>query len=62
MGKPEELRGVITAIQKYTLDAAKYNGAVPLINSAALRRAMTAKPEKKFMLYENIFGQTEANP
>jgi hypothetical protein len=62
MGKPEELRGVITAIQKYNLDAAKYKEAIPLINGAALRRAMAAKPEKKFMLYENIFGQTEANP
>ena len=62
MGKPEELRGVITAIQKYNLDAAKFKGAIPLINGAALRRAMAAKPEKKFMLYENIFGQAEANP
>jgi len=61
MGKPEELRGVITAIQKYNLAAANFKRAIPLINSAALRRAMVAKSEKKFMRYENIFGQTETN-
>ena len=62
MGKPEELPGVITAIPKYNLDAAKFKGALLLINGAALRRAMMANLEKKFMLYANIFGQKEANP
>jgi len=60
MGKPEELPGVITAIQKYNLDAAKVKGAIPLINGTELRRAMVAKPEKKLMLYENIFELTGA--
>jgi hypothetical protein len=62
MAKPEELRRVITAIPKYNLDAARYKRAVPLINSTALRRAMISKPEKKFMIFENVFEETEANP
>ena len=59
--KPGDLKKVIVEVQKYNLDAAKYKGAIPLINSNTLRRAMTAKPEGKFMVYENVFGQ-EANP
>ncbi len=61
MGKPGDMKKVIVEVQKYNLDATRYGGAVPLINSNILRRVMTAKPEKKFMVYENIFGQ-EANP
>ena len=57
--KPATLRKVIVEVQKYNLDAAKYKGAIPLINSNSLRRALTAKPEGKFMVYENIFGQEE---
>jgi len=59
--KPGDLKKVIVEVQKYNLDAAKYKGAIPLINSNSLRRAMTAKPEGKFMVFENVFGQ-EANP
>ncbi len=62
MEKSGDLKKVIVEVQKYNLDAAKYKGAVPLINSNILRRAMTAKPEGKFMVYENIFGRAEANP
>ena len=36
-------------------------GAIPLINSNILRRALTAKPEGKFMVFEKFFGQ-ESNP
>ncbi len=61
VGNPEAFRKVIVDVQKYNLDAAKYGGAVPLINSNILRRAMTAKPEGKFMVFENVFGQEEAN-
>jgi hypothetical protein len=35
--------------------------AIPLINSNILRSALTAKPEGKFIVYENVFGQ-ESNP
>ena len=62
LDKPGELKKVIVEVQKYNLDAAKYKGAAPLINSNILKRAMTAKPERKFMVYENFFGQEEANP
>jgi hypothetical protein len=55
------LRGVITEIQKYNLDAAKYKGAIPLINSTALKRAMISKPEKKFMVFEDDFVPAGAN-
>jgi len=58
--KPEAFRRVIVDRQKYNLEASRY-GAVPLINSDLLRRAITAKPEGKFRVLENIFGQ-EANP
>ncbi len=61
MEKPGDLKKVIVDVQKYNLDASRYGGAVPLINSNILRRVLTAKPERKFMVYENIFGQ-EANP
>ncbi len=37
-------------------------GAVPLINSNIPGRVLMAKPEKKFMVHENIFGQAEADP
>jgi hypothetical protein len=56
------MKKVIVEVQKYNLDASRYGGGVPLINSNILRRAMTAKPEGKFMVFENIFGQEEANP
>ncbi len=59
--KKGDLKKVIGEMQKYNLDASRYGGAVPLINSYILRRALTAKPEKKFTVYENMFGQ-EANP
>ncbi len=60
MEKPGDLKKIIVNVQKYNLDASRYGGAVPLINSNVLRCVLTAKPEKKFMVYENIFGQ-EAN-
>ena len=58
------MKKVIVEVQKYNLDAAKYKGAILLINANILRRAMTAtaKPEGKFMVFENFFGQAEANP
>ncbi len=62
MEKPGDMKKVIVQVQKYNLDASRYGGGVPLINSNILRRVMTAKPEKKFMVYENVFGQAEANP
>ncbi len=62
MEKPGDLKKVIVDVQKNNLDASRYGGTVPQINSNILRRVMTAKPEKKFMVYENIFGQAEANP
>ena len=61
VGKLTDLKKIIVEVHKYNLEAAKYRGAIPLINSNSLRRAMTAKPEGKSMVYENIFGQ-EANP
>ncbi len=61
MGNSGDMKKVIVGVQKYNLDAPRLGGAVPLINSNILRRVLTAKPEKKFMVYENIFGQ-EANP
>ena len=62
MEKNGNLKKVIVDVQRYNLDASRYGGGVPLINSNILRRVMTAKPEKKFMVYENIFGPAEANP
>jgi hypothetical protein len=62
MEKSGDMKKVIVEVQKYNLDASRYGGGVPLINSNILRRAMTAKPEGKFMVFENIFGQEEANP
>lgn len=41
MDKPAALRKVIVEVQKYNLDAAKYKGAIPLINANSLRRALT---------------------
>ncbi len=61
MEKSGNMKKVIVEVQKYNLDASRYGGAVPMINSNILRRVLTTKPEKKFMVYENIFGQ-EANP
>ena len=55
------MKKVIVEMQKYNMDASRYGGAVPLINSNILRRALTAKTEKKFMVYKNMFRQ-EANP
>jgi hypothetical protein len=62
LNKPEALRGVITEIQKCNLDQARNKGAIPLINSTALKRAMISKPEKKFMVFEDDFRLAEANP
>ncbi len=62
MEKSGDMKKVIVEVQKYNLDASRYGGGVPLINSNILRRVLTAKPEKKFMVYENFFGQAEANP
>jgi hypothetical protein len=61
-GKHEAFRKVIVDVQNYNLDASRYGGAVPLINSNIMRRVMTAKPEGKFLVYENISRQEEANP
>jgi len=62
MGKPAVFRKVITAIQKFKMDGARLKGAIPLINAGALKRGMVSKPEKKFMLSENIFDREEVNP
>jgi hypothetical protein len=62
MDKPEALKGVIAEIQKYNLDAAKYKGAIPLINSTALKRAVISGLEKKFVVFEDDFGPAVANP
>ena len=62
VGKPGRFEEGHRRCPEIQLDASRYGGAIPLINSNILRRAMTAKPEGKFMVFENVFGQEEANP
>jgi hypothetical protein len=48
---PEDRRDVIKDVQKYNLEASKYRGAVPMINTESLRKAITEKPEKDYRIW-----------
>ena len=56
---PEEKQGVIRGMQNFNIDARKYRGVIPPINTTSMGHATEQKPEKPFV----GFGRRmEANP
>ena len=59
LGKLADQKSAIVAVQKYTLESAKYKNAILLINSITLRTAMPANPERNLWRKRMCLGKQE---
>ncbi len=55
----EDLRSVISDMQRFNMDARKYRGVIPPITATSLRQSVKQRPEKQFMTFGRMM---EAGP